>query len=372
MILDHYSDETGSQTSYLIACPKTRQAALINPISDCVKDYEHTLSARNLRLVQIFTTQADSTNTKAIAQLGEGRGPLNVFPTSEATIHCATNGHPVSQSAEAPLPGGLIALGELHVAASRAPSNSGDDTLYRVGDYTFTSRSLLIAEPPASEAGEEYCASTNRPVDRRGEQRRVRNFRSSRENVAIEQLLLEDLHTSLIENAFSPKETLVVRAYIELLEENDSAHPSAAELAEKTGGIERSVIHVLVHSIRWKQIDSGRLPLVLAGQASKWLRDLKTEPEFTPHEKEFLCAYLRLVARAGDPPSGPEVATELGSHRSIQWVRKRAFTIRRKQREFDRPLLMLARSKPEIVSTHRPVPMTRRRNQFVIDHLPIA
>ena len=117
----------------------------------------------------------------------------------------------------ASLAGSQIALGELHVSACRAQSNSGDDTLYRVGDYTFTSQSLLIAAPPASEAGTESFATSERHLDRLGEQRRVRNFRSSRENVAIEQLLLEDLHTSLIENAFSPKETLVVRAYICLL-----------------------------------------------------------------------------------------------------------------------------------------------------------
>ncbi len=372
MILDHYTDPTGSQTSYLIACPKTREAALINPVSGCVADYEHTLGARNLRLVQILTTRADSTNAQAIGQLGEGRAPLNVFPAAEAETHCAANGQPVSQTTDTSLAGRLISLGELRVAPSQAPSNSQDDTLYKVGDYTFTSQSLLIAAPPASESGTEHCATAGRLVDRHGEHRRVLNFRSSRENVAIEQLLLEDLHASLIENAFSPKETLVVRSYIELVEENDSAHPSAAELAEKTGGIDRSVIHVLVHSIRWKQIDAGRLPLVLAGQASKWLRDLKTEPEFTPHEKEFLCAYLRLVARNGNPPSGPEVAEELGSDRSIQWVRKRAFTIRRKQREFDQALLMLARSKPEIAPAPRRVPVAPRRNQFVVDHLPIA
>jgi hypothetical protein len=266
-----------------------------------------------------------------------------------------------------------IALGKLRITASPAAANSGDDISYRVDDYTFTSRSLLIAEPSASEDGVESVAALGQHFSSSaGLRRRVRNFRTSRDNVSIEQLLLEDLHTSLIEDSFSPKETLVVRAYIELLEENEFAHPSAADLADKTGGIERSVIHVLVHSIRWKQIDVGRLPLVLAGQASKWLRDLKTEPEFTPHEKEFLCTYLRLVANTGNPPSGPDVARELGSHRSIQWVRKRAFTIRRKQREFDQPLLMLARNKPELEAMPRPVSIAPHRNEFVFDQLPIA
>jgi hypothetical protein len=187
---------------------------------------------------------------------------------------------------------------------------------------------------------------------------------------------MEDLHSSLIENAFSPKETLVARAYIDFLEENELAHPSAAQLGEKIGNIDRSVIHVLVHSIRWKQIDRDRLPLVLSGQASKWLRSLKTEPEFTPHEQEFLCSYLQLVASNGTPPSGPDIVAALTSQRSIQWVRKRAFTVRRKQREFGQPLLILARNKSEAEPRRlQPItiaPQKVQTHRFISELIPIA
>jgi hypothetical protein len=133
--------------------------------------------------------------------------------------------------------------------------------------------------------------------------------------------------------------------------------------------VDRTGVHVLVHNIRWKQIDAGRLPLVLAGQTSKWLRGLQTRPEFTAHECEFLGAYLRWMDEHDQPPSGPEIAEILGAGRSVQWVRKRAHTIRRKQREFDMPELILTRKANESddEADRRPTPTAFRTPRFESD-----
>ena len=365
MILDHFSDPTRSLISYLIACPETREAALIDPRSESLETYMATLSNRGLRLARVLCTSDTKGCNDAIHQLSNGQIRAEIFPELMESAPCALSSRITDEFAGATLSphGHPIAVGKLRIRA--VPSGSGFD--YRVGSYTFTADRLLIGENQ-SAPHDPAEAVTSRAAGCG----KVQNLRTTRENIAIEQLLLEDLHTSLIEDAFSPKETLVVRAYIELLEEREFAHPSAADLAAKLGNIDRSVIHVLVHSIRWKQIDFERLPLVLAGQASKWLRDLKTEPEFTSHEKEFLCAYLPLVSSNGSPPSGPDVAKELGPHRSIQWVRKRAFTIRRKQREFDQPLLILARNKPETQPSMQTITLSPRRDSFILDQLPIA
>ena len=378
MILDHYRNLNPNKISYLIACPKTREAALINPRGECLSAYEETLTRRNLRLVQVLLTHENSEVTDpVIERLQRGRQNLEVHSgashlendplASSASQQEQTSGDP------------LLALGQLRIQALRPAAHSSDQVSYRVESYTFTSEKLLVDYP----ASEQLCASDETslsPAQRfdggGGSRAKVRNFRTTRENVDIEQMILEDLHTSLIEDAFSPKETLVVRAYIELLEENEYAHPSAAQLGENIGNIDRSVIHVLVHSIRWKQIDRDRLPLVLAGQASKWLRSLKTEPEFTAHEKEFLCTYLQLVANQGTPPSGPDIVAKLEVPRSIQWVRKRAFTIRRKQQEFGKPLLILARNKPELdILAQQPVkiaPPAQAHKRILLDQFPTA
>ncbi len=378
MILDHYNNLNPNKPSYLIACPKTREAALINPQGECVSAYEETLVRRNLRLVQVLLTHENSEASEtAIYKLERGRQNLEVHSGSSPLQGdpLASSGSKQEQTSGAP----LLALGQLRIQTLRPAALSGDQVSYRVESYTFTSEKLLVDYPEPEQfcALDETSRSPAQRFDREGRSPgKVRNFRTTRENVSIEQMLLEDLHTSLIEDAFSPKETLVVRAYIELLEENEYAHPSAAQLGENIGNIDRSVIHVLVHSIRWKQIDRDRLPLVLAGQASKWLRSLKTEPEFTAHEKEFLCTYLQLVADRGTPPSGPDIVAKLEAPRSIQWVRKRAFTIRRKQQEFGKPLLMLARNKPELdILSQQPVkiaPPVQSHKRILLDQFPTA
>jgi hypothetical protein len=378
MILDHYNNPNPNKPSYLIACPKTREAALINPQGECVSAYEETLARRNLRLVQVLLTQENSeVSETAIYKLERGRQNLKVHSGSSPLQGdpLASSGSEQEQTSGAP----LLALGQLRIQTLRPAALCSDQVSYRVESYTFTSEKLLVDYPEPAKfcVSDETSLSPAQRFDGEGRSRgKVRNFRTTRENVSIEQMLLEDLHTSLIEDAFSPKETLVVRAYIELLEENEYAHPSAAQLGENIGNIDRSVIHVLVHSIRWKQIDRDRLPLVLAGQASKWLRSLKTEPEFTAHEKEFLCTYLQLVANRGTPPSGPDIVTKLEAPRSIQWVRKRAFTIRRKQQEFGKPLLMLARNKPELeILSQQPVkiaPPVQSHKRILLDQFPTA
>ncbi len=376
MILDHYIDPSRNQISYLIACPQTREAALINPMGQYLSAYEQTLATRNLRLTQILLTRKDRENFLAVIErLSNGREALVVSPRAEEpAIFCSAQ----PRNAHTSNPENLsIGLGSLQIRVLQAVADSGDDFSYQIEGYTFTSQSLLIGYPDRFDAPDNNALVLGQRLPAfRNRLAAVRNFRTTRDNLSIEKMLIEDLHSSLIENAFSPKETLVVRAYVDFLEENELAHPSAAELGGKIGNIDRSVIHVLVHSIRWKQIDRDRLPLVLSGQASKWLRSLKTEPEFTPHEQEFLCTYLQLVANNGAPPSGPDIVAKLSSQRSIQWVRKRAFTVRRKQREFGQPLLILARNKSE-ANLHRLQPITISpqkvpNHRFISEQVPIA
>ena len=135
----------------------------------------------------------------------------------------------------------------------------------------------------------------------------------------------------------------MVDAYLDHMSQNAGEFPTAEEIARVMEDVDRTGVHVLVHNIRWKQIEARHLPIILRGQMSKWLRGIQTEPEWTSHEREFLAAYLRLVETGTRPPTGPEICKALGGRRNVQWVRKRAHTIRCKQQEFDRPQLQLSR-----------------------------
>jgi hypothetical protein len=366
MIFRHFTDTARNRNSYLIACPKTREAALIDPIESCMSQYESMLAERGLHLAYTLQTENDRLSTHTSRTLRKTYGSRQVVPFRAAHFDSSNR-----DSEEGAKPGSSFILGDLKIEAIQARRLSEGELSYRISNYLLSSQEILIDDsdsaknPTSPNAGSESIQASS-PFDRISESRKlVRNLRTTRSGVSIERLIMEDLHTSLVENTFSPKEARVVKTYLTHLEDNGFCHPTASDLSEMLGDVDRTAVHVLVHNIRWKQIESERLPMVLEGQTSKWLRELQTKPTFTDHEKEFLSAYLQLVERNQRPPSGPDVAKELAGERSVQWIRKRAHTIRRKQKEFNQPILILNRKSPEISHSRRYM-MTRRPES--IDH----
>jgi len=345
MIFRHFEDEQNGGHSYLIASRSSREAAIVNPTEGAIERYDETLTELGLRLVQTLRTERNTRCAKAAFALESEYGAQRIAPLGAA-------GH--ADASGAATIGHTIPLGELQIEVTSPPPGYSGSVAYRVSHYTFAGTSVLIdfheagSERTLEEADAvlDQARPVSAPYAPEARTQPIENFRTTREGVCVERLILEDLHTSLAEARFTPKEDRVVRTYIRVMEENDFAHPSATLLAERLGDVDRTAVHVLVHNIRWKQIDLNRLPVVLAGQTSKWLRGLQTKPEFTDHEREFLKVYLRLVGQHDRAPTGPEIAAELGHGRSVQWVRKRAHTIRRKQREFKMPELILSRKSP--------------------------
>jgi hypothetical protein len=346
MIFRHFANDRNEQHSYLIASCETRTAAIVNPVIDSIDDYIATIADLDVRLDYTFETSNSSTGRTAARELTRRLGSKRVAPIG------ATAMSPVSDDSVAveAKPGEQVRLGDLKVEVVSALSGSDSAVAFRVLYYTFADRSVLIDYHESTDLSDgepeslfEHIRPSTNAVIVNDERAPIRSFRQSRRDVEVERLILEDLHTSLAERRFTPKEERVLLCYIRHLEDNDFAHPSASDLARRLDNIDRTAIHVLIHNIRWKQIDLDRMPVVLAGQTSKWLRGLQTKPEYTSHEKEFLAVYLRLLERHQQPPSGPQIAEELEGGRSVQWVRKRAHTIRRKQRAFRQPILLLAR-----------------------------
>ncbi len=353
-----FRDTEKGQRSYLIACPMSRQALIIHPSENSVGDYARVLQDRGLELAFTLETHRQLRSFPKLESFRASAGAVRIMPAGPDSWDTSIPGN----RDELVQPGGKVSLGKLRIAVIEPPAGFKGDLAYRLGDYTFTLESLLIAYPgdatserqsvefPMREIGSMRTPNAGPPP--------VINYRRDRDAIDIHDLLLEDLHSSLIENRFSPKETRLVRTYLEVLETSPSPPPAAADLSRRMENMDSGAIHVVVHGIRWKQIKRSRLPLILAGQASKWLKAYSTEPEFTSHEEEFLQAYLELVSRNGTPPCGPEIQAELGSQRCIQWVRKRAFTIRRKQQEFGLPMLILSRKRCE-PDLQRGVSLTR-------------
>jgi hypothetical protein len=345
MIFRQFANQRTSSHSYLIASITSREAAIINPHEHDLERYFVTLAELDVRLRYTLETSTTVKSEAAAIALCERFGAQRLAPSAEGVAIAA---------GLVARPGATVSVGDLEIEVIEPPMPNPSEVGYRTGIYTFVGQSVLIdyneslivpdGEPealldqarPQAAPSEPAPASAPRPAP-------IQSFRATREGVCLERLILEDLHTSLAEGRFTPKEERIVLTYIRFMEDKALSHPSASQLSALLEDVDRTAVHVLVHNIRWKQIDIDRLPLVLAGQTSKWLKGLQTKPEFTSHEKEFLASYLKLQERNGQPPSGPEIAAELGGGRSVQWVRKRAHTIRRKQREFEMPELVLKR-----------------------------
>lgn len=346
MIFRHFASERNDNHSYLIASCADRTAAIVNPVSGSIEDYIAAIEDLDVQLEYTLESSNSTIGRTAARELTRRTGSKRVAPVAATAVALVSDD---SVAIEAK-PGEQVRLGDLKIELTRGLDGSDSPVAYQVLYYTFSDRSVLIDYHQSTDLSDgepeslfEHIRPPSHTVISIDESAPIRSFRSSRREIEIERLILEDLHMSLAERRFTPKEERVILSYIRHLEDNDFEHPSATDLAKRLDNIDRTAIHVLIHNIRWKQIDLDRMPVVLAGQTSKWLRGLQTKPEYTSHEKEFLAAYLRLLERHQEPPSGPQIAEELEGDRSVQWVRKRAHTIRRKQRAFRQPILVLAR-----------------------------
>jgi hypothetical protein len=246
-----------------------------------------------------------------------------------------------------------LRVGELFVAFVEPPTSHAGQIAYRVADYLFSGLAVVIdlnrGERTTDEGADAIFECVREGLglrDASGQvagESRVRDFRRNPKPVPLADLMRGALRAARDEGLFTPKETRVVDAYLAHLAAHDGTFPTAEEIAQALGDVDRTGVHVLVHNVRWKQIEARQLPIVLRGQMSKWLRGIQTEPEWTAHEREFLTVYLDLIEKGDRPPTGPEIVKALGGHRNVQWVRKRAHTIRCKQHEFDLPQLLLSR-----------------------------
>jgi len=304
MIHQPFRDPDGRPASHLLASKTSREAALIDPTESALLHYTQYLDLHRLRLIYTLETRADAKRSGPAEYLRRAHGSRRIAPRST----CGPGADRLVQ------PGDSIEIADVRVSVLASTPPAGPDVVFAAGGIRF------VGDAAYHDCSEGHGPELSRRID-------------------------ADLHASLAARLFSLREQLVVEAYLQLKSESDALPPSSRELSHRIGSLDRGAVHVVVHSIRRKQMGLGRLPLELRGQSSKWLRGWQQRPTFTAHEREFLAAYLGLVRSRGRPPSGPEIASALGGQRSIGWVRKRAHTVRRKQTDFGQPRLEITRER---------------------------
>ena len=120
--------------TYLLGCPRTRQAVLIDPVKEQLHEYAALLSVLDLELVYTLETHVHADHITAAGALRQHLG--SKIALAEATcLECA----------DLLIKGGdELILGDLLITALATPGHTAGDISYLAGDRVFTGDTLLI------------------------------------------------------------------------------------------------------------------------------------------------------------------------------------------------------------------------------------
>jgi hypothetical protein len=308
LIVRSFYNKTLRRYAHLVICSETDVAAIIDPVSEDADAYAGTASKSGARIGLALQTAAHPADPTGLRTMIERFGVTAKAPAASHVVH-ADGIEPVAV-------GEALKIGALEVDVVANTPPAGPDVAYRVEDTLFTGWALVRGG----------VARADGPVDAEDLVVRAR----------------QDLGALLDAGKLTAKEAELAQIHLALLDRLGRP-PSAQELAAEHPALDRGAVHVLIHGMRRKQIALGQVPILLHGQMHKWLKGLQGEPEYTAHERTFLAEYLRFVGETGRVPSGPELLERLPEGTTIQWVRKRIHTIRRKQAAFGRTPLQIGR-----------------------------
>lgn len=134
MIFRQLLEPITSTYTYLVACPRTREAALIDPVLEDLERYAALLAELDLRLVRVLDTHVHADHVTAADALRQRFGCKTVLGAG-AGVACAD----VMIGA-----GDRIPVGDLTLEARPTPGHTDSCTSYVVEDRVFTGDALLI------------------------------------------------------------------------------------------------------------------------------------------------------------------------------------------------------------------------------------
>jgi len=134
MIFRQLFETETSTYSYLLACERTRRAALIDPVASELDDYIELLQALNLKLIYTLETHVHADHITASGLLRETLGSKSVVHR-DAGAMCAdllvTDGV-------------LLQVGDLEFEVRHTPGHTNGCVSYVMSDRVFTGDALLI------------------------------------------------------------------------------------------------------------------------------------------------------------------------------------------------------------------------------------
>jgi sulfur dioxygenase len=138
MIFRQLFDAPSSTYTYLLACPRTRQAALIDPVKSTTGLYLQLLDELDLRLRLVIDTHTHADHITAAGDLRDATG-ASTYLGQQAQSTCAS---------EALQDGARLSLGDITLEVMHTPGHTDDSysLVVQQGEQTwaFTGDTLLI------------------------------------------------------------------------------------------------------------------------------------------------------------------------------------------------------------------------------------
>ena len=134
MIFRQLFDHNSSTYTYLVACPSSGQALLIDPVLTRVEDTCRLVGELGLRLVLAADTHVHADHITALGELRSRTGCITVMG-EQAQVACASR--TVSD-------GDRLTVGEVELVARYTPGHTDDSYCYIMPDRVFTGDTLLI------------------------------------------------------------------------------------------------------------------------------------------------------------------------------------------------------------------------------------
>lgn len=134
MIFRQLFDLKSSTYTYLVACPESREALLIDPVIDKVDDACRLLSELDLRLVLAADTHVHADHITGLGELRSRSGCATVMG-EQAQVACASR---------LIADGDRLTVGGLQLVARYTPGHTDDSYCYVMADRVFTGDTLLI------------------------------------------------------------------------------------------------------------------------------------------------------------------------------------------------------------------------------------
>ena len=134
MIFRQLREPISSTYTYLLACPHTRHAALIDPVIEDLATYEELMNSLGLRLQYTLETHVHADHVTASDALRKRLGS-RIAVAAVAGVEGADQGlaH-----------GDMVAIGDLHLQVRATPGHTDGCVCFVMEDRVFTGDALLI------------------------------------------------------------------------------------------------------------------------------------------------------------------------------------------------------------------------------------